>query len=350
MSDEASPTVPLINHQSSIPRLRRVVRSAAVTDDPSEALLRAIREFRESGGSDAQLAALDDAFVVAAVRARSSVNESLVYAHHVFAEIDTLARRYLDRPIHSLLEIGPGANLGPLICFAGSGVTRAAGVDIARATPPAPEFYEQLRDYLSVVDGWRWWRLFARGSYPHVSFPNQADDLDAAATLAAIEYRAPVSSAKLPFDDASFDVVYSVAALEHVDDPAGTVAEIHRVLKPGGVAIHEIDLKHHGSADPLRFLEWTDEEWLAKSERYGNERSLERILDGSWTGEVFCNRLRYRGWLELFGAPRFALLLDEPLVVYEAAAIDPKRFAAPFRGMTPDELSILGFRLVARKR
>ena len=311
------------------------VRSGAVSHEPAD-------------GAD--LSKLDDAFVVAAVRARSSVNESLVYAHHVFAEIDTLARRYLARPIGSVLEIGPGANLGALFCFAASGAARTAGVDIAQATPPSREFYEQLRDYLSVADGWRWWRQFAGGTYPHVSFPNNADQLDAAATVASIDYRAPVSSAQLPFEDAAFDVVYSVAALEHVDDPAGTVAEIHRVLKPGGVAIHEIDLKHHGSADPLRFLEWTDEEWLAKSERYGNERSLERILDGSWTGEVFCNRLRYRGWLGLFAEPRFELLLDEPLVVYEAAAIDPQRFAAPFNAMSADELSMLGFRVVARKR
>jgi SAM-dependent methyltransferase len=41
----------------------------------------------------------------------------------------------------------------------------------------------------------------------------------------------------LPFDDASFDVVFSIYVLEHVADPASFAAEIARVLRPGGVVI-----------------------------------------------------------------------------------------------------------------
>jgi 2-polyprenyl-3-methyl-5-hydroxy-6-metoxy-1,4-benzoquinol methylase len=38
----------------------------------------------------------------------------------------------------------------------------------------------------------------------------------------------------LPFDDSSFDAVLSCGVLEHVQDPAGSLAELHRVLRPGG--------------------------------------------------------------------------------------------------------------------
>jgi SAM-dependent methyltransferase len=38
----------------------------------------------------------------------------------------------------------------------------------------------------------------------------------------------------LPFADEHFDAVYSDWTLEHVDDPAPFLAEIYRVLKPGG--------------------------------------------------------------------------------------------------------------------
>jgi ubiquinone/menaquinone biosynthesis C-methylase UbiE len=38
----------------------------------------------------------------------------------------------------------------------------------------------------------------------------------------------------LPFDDASFDVVYSWGVIHHSPDPPAVVREIHRVLKPGG--------------------------------------------------------------------------------------------------------------------
>ncbi|RPI47428.1 MAG: methyltransferase domain-containing protein [Acidobacteria bacterium] len=39
---------------------------------------------------------------------------------------------------------------------------------------------------------------------------------------------------RLPFVDACFDAVVSIAVLEHVRDPVGAAAEIVRVLKPGG--------------------------------------------------------------------------------------------------------------------
>jgi SAM-dependent methyltransferase len=40
---------------------------------------------------------------------------------------------------------------------------------------------------------------------------------------------------RLPFPDATFDVVRANSVVEHVTDPAETFKEAHRVLKPGGV-------------------------------------------------------------------------------------------------------------------
>lgn len=42
---------------------------------------------------------------------------------------------------------------------------------------------------------------------------------------------------RLPFRDATFDVVFSEYVLEHVDDPVACFNEIRRVLKPGGSVV-----------------------------------------------------------------------------------------------------------------
>ncbi len=48
---------------------------------------------------------------------------------------------------------------------------------------------------------------------------------------------AVASAESLPFDDASFDVVYSKDSLHHMDSPERAVAEYARVLKPGATAL-----------------------------------------------------------------------------------------------------------------
>lgn len=47
----------------------------------------------------------------------------------------------------------------------------------------------------------------------------------------------PADIYRLPFQDATFDVVFAIYVLEHVDRPAQLAAEIQRVLRPGGVCL-----------------------------------------------------------------------------------------------------------------
>jgi SAM-dependent methyltransferase len=42
----------------------------------------------------------------------------------------------------------------------------------------------------------------------------------------------------IPFPDASFDVVFSSHVIEHIRDELSIHAEMHRVLRPGGVCVH----------------------------------------------------------------------------------------------------------------
>jgi ubiquinone/menaquinone biosynthesis C-methylase UbiE len=64
--------------------------------------------------------------------------------------------------------------------------------------------------------------------------------------------RAPAED--LPFEDASFDFVVSTLVLCTVDDPARALAEIYRVLKPGGRLV----FLEHVRSDGLRLARWQD--------------------------------------------------------------------------------------------
>ena len=48
-------------------------------------------------------------------------------------------------------------------------------------------------------------------------------------------------AASLPYEDASFDLVFSSSVLEHVRDPRRVLGELRRVLRAGGFAYHHVD-------------------------------------------------------------------------------------------------------------
>jgi SAM-dependent methyltransferase len=66
---------------------------------------------------------------------------------------------------------------------------------------------------------------------------------------------------ELPFDDESFDLVLCTQVLEHVQDPGATIAEIRRVLAPGGTALvstHGVFLYHPDPAGSDQdYWRWT---------------------------------------------------------------------------------------------
>jgi SAM-dependent methyltransferase len=55
----------------------------------------------------------------------------------------------------------------------------------------------------------------------------------------------------LPIRDASFDLIYSMGTIEHFDETDRAVAEIARVLKPGGRAIVGVPNRHDPFLRPL---------------------------------------------------------------------------------------------------
>lgn len=61
----------------------------------------------------------------------------------------------------------------------------------------------------------------------------------------------------LPFEDACFDSVLSLAVLEHVDDPFTCAAELVRVVKPGGKIFCVVPFLQHEHGYPNHFFNMT---------------------------------------------------------------------------------------------
>ncbi len=80
-------------------------------------------------------------------------------------------------------------------------------------------------------------------------WPERGDRPDAPKTTPEIML---ASVDKLPFDDASFDAVVSTLVLCSVPEPASALAEVRRVLRPGGSLI----FLEHVAAEAPRRLRW----------------------------------------------------------------------------------------------
>ena len=64
----------------------------------------------------------------------------------------------------------------------------------------------------------------------------------------------------LPFPDREFDVIVCREVLEHVPDYAGTLTELQRILKPGGIVAVSVPARRSE-----RLCHWFDENWYEKS-------------------------------------------------------------------------------------
>ena len=68
---------------------------------------------------------------------------------------------------------------------------------------------------------------------------------------------------QIPYPDNSFDLVFSVNVLEHLDQPQEVFAEVQRTLKPGGIFLAKTPNKWHympliASVTPHSFHQWVN--------------------------------------------------------------------------------------------
>lgn len=127
--------------------------------------------------------------------------------------------------------------------------------------------------------------------YHHVGVDLVASALAVAARAGVLPVRA--DAARLPFPDAAFDAVAAGELLEHVDDADAVVAEICRVLAPGGTVV----------LDTIARTRFATAALVHVAERLpgGPPRRChdpERFVDPAWLQRAFARRgvrLRVRG-------------------------------------------------------
>jgi SAM-dependent methyltransferase len=85
---------------------------------------------------------------------------------------------------------------------------------------------------------------------------------------------------RLGLRDASVDCVFSTGTFEHIADPPAALAEIRRVLKPGGLVHLEVPFVFPFHPDPLDNTRWTAEGLASFCARHG----FEKVRQGTHMG------------------------------------------------------------------
>lgn len=226
----------------------------------------------------------------------------------------------------TMLEYGPGDLPGVALLMVAKGARRVLCVD------RFPLVSLDARS-VAVIQ-----RLLERCSPPERermrSCMRDPDDISQGFRSDRIEYR--VLRDGLSALESEVDMVYSRAVLEHVNDLTATFDDMILALRPGGLAIHQVDLSSHGlhRDNPLDFLTWRMPVWNAM-----------------YSAKGVPNRWRVDRYRELLDRPGIEVQQIEATRRAEPAhvtAVRP-RLAPEFRDTPDEDLAWLGFWVVFRK-
>lgn len=225
-----------------------------------------------------------------------------------------------------ILEYGPGDVPGVAILMVAHGASQVVCVDrfpMVRMSPKNVQIVKLMLERLPSPQHDRAWACFRQATHPESGLnPQLIDYLVRPSGLSGLSN--------------AVDLVMSRAVLEHVNDLPATFRDMHVALKPGGIAIHLVDLKSHGlhRENPLDFLSWPTWLWSMM-----------------YSAKGVPNRLRIDAYRDAAAQSGLEVIAMKPTVLAspdDVRAVRPD-LAAPFIKLSDEDLSWLGFWLVCRK-
>lgn len=219
-----------------------------------------------------------------------------------------------------VLEYGPGDILGTALLFHAHG---AAAVECVDRFPLQSVSAKNAAVYRALIE---------RLPEPARTRARQAFVVegDPASGLrpGAVAYR--VTPDGLAARASAFDLIVSRAVLEHVNSLDATLRDVARCLKPGGVSVHNVDLRSHNldRYRPFDFLTWPEAAY--------------RLM---YSHKGFPNRWRPDAYRAILSHMPLTLRTMEPtgrIAAEDVERIRP-RVARHLRGASADDLAWTGF-------
>jgi SAM-dependent methyltransferase len=249
-----------------------------------------------------------------------------VFRQHARASLAATGRRSMDG--WKVLEIGPGGNVAVSGLMLLTGAHHAFCLDIIpwnkadnEAVLAAAITALMQSDDAALVSE----RYHARAS---------ADPAELAAELLQhVKYLCPASIATCDLPDSAIDYIFSQAVFEHIHDPAKGWQHIARLLRPGGVTTHQIDLRDHRNPDrPHDHLRFSDHVW-----RMANNHSPFAVR----------NRWRLSDYREALTANKLRMARMEKTRTQRVA--DDVRLHPTFKSRDSEDLEAIDIFIVAIK-
>ncbi len=267
-------------------------------------------------------------------------NSSIIYDFIIYHHTHRIISQYLNNIPETTLQIGPGGSLGCEILLALMGVQQACTLDLCpRMDFDLDHFMKSLGTIFEIITWLKGIKHFDPSGlnippYQAVNGCYQIGD-------SIVKHFCPRAFENTDLEEESIDLLFSFSVLEHVRDPLKCIQETRRLLRPGGLTAHGIDLRDHRNfKKPLEFLRWSPDAWERIMEKYCEEDA------GN-----YLNRWRANEFKAAFEQEGFSVLEYEVHTKVSDAEISAgmNHFHRDYRQFSKEDLAITGIFMVARK-